>query len=138
MKPLAFIFEQPSYYKWYTLETNEIHVYDISDEKMSSGRGDLPHPLNIMYPNSKRNEIFPHFLIYHVKSIFIIIFKHKLIVCLSYFTFVTNQRKNIPPEMKIQECVYYTIFRVHSLLQFIVSVTHTKFLYMDMTIALNH
>ena len=52
------------------------------------------------------------------------------------FTFVTNQRKNIPPEMTIQECVYYTIFSVHSLLQYIVSVTYTIFLYMDMTIAL--
>ena len=38
--------------------------------------------------------------------------------------------------MTIQECVYYTIFSVHSLLQYIVSVTYTKFLYMDMTIAL--
>ena len=52
------------------------------------------------------------------------------------FTFVTNQKKNIPPEMTIQECVYYTIFSVLSLLQYIVSVTYTKFLYMDMTIAL--
>ena len=51
------------------------------------------------------------------------------------FYIVTNQRKNIPPEMTIQECVYYTIFSVHSLLQYIVSVTYTKFLYMDMTIA---
>ena len=32
--------------------------------------------------------------------------------------------------------MYYTIFTVHSLLQYIVSVTYTKFLYMDMTIAL--
>ena len=38
--------------------------------------------------------------------------------------------------MTIQECVYYTIFSVHSLLQYIVSVTYTKFLYMDMMIAL--
>ena len=38
--------------------------------------------------------------------------------------------------MTIHECVYYTIFSVHSLLQYIVSVTYTKFLYMDMTIAL--
>ena len=38
--------------------------------------------------------------------------------------------------MTIQECVYYTIFSVHSLLQNIVSVTYTKFLYIDMTIAL--
>ena len=38
--------------------------------------------------------------------------------------------------MTIQECVYYTIFSVHSLLQYLVSVTYTKFLYMDMTIAL--
>ena len=59
-----------------------------------------------------------------------------LIVCLSRFTFVTNQRKNIPPEMTIQERVYYTIVSVHSLLQYIVTVTYTKFLYMDMTIAL--
>ena len=26
-------------------------IYGILDEKMSNGRGDLPHPLNIMYPN---------------------------------------------------------------------------------------
>ena len=52
------------------------------------------------------------------------------------FYIFTNQRKNIPPEMAIQECVYYTIFSLHSLLQYIVSVTYTKFLYMDMTIAL--
>ena len=38
--------------------------------------------------------------------------------------------------MTIQECVNYTIFSIHSLLQYIVSVTYTKFLYMDMTIAL--
>ena len=38
--------------------------------------------------------------------------------------------------MTFQECVYYTIFSVHSLLQYIVSVTYTKFLYMDMTVAL--
>ena len=38
--------------------------------------------------------------------------------------------------MTIQECVYYTIFSVHSLLQYIVSMTQYKFLYMDMTIAL--
>ena len=38
--------------------------------------------------------------------------------------------------MTIQECVNYTIFSVHSLLQYTVSVTNTKFLYMDMTIAL--
>ena len=38
--------------------------------------------------------------------------------------------------MAIQKCVYYTIFSVHSLLQYIVSVTYTKFLYMDMKIAL--
>ena len=59
-----------------------------------------------------------------------------LIVYLSCFTFITNQRKNIPPEMTIQECVYYTIFSVHSLLQCIVSVTYTEFLYIDMTVAL--
>ena len=34
--------------------------------------------------------------------------------------------------MTIQECVYYTIFSVHYLLQYIVSVTYTKFLYMDL------
>ena len=38
--------------------------------------------------------------------------------------------------MIIQECVYYTIFSEHSLLQYIVSGTYIKFLYMDMTIAL--
>ena len=38
--------------------------------------------------------------------------------------------------MTIQEFVYYTIFSVHSLLQYIVSVTYTKFLYMDKTIDL--
>ena len=38
--------------------------------------------------------------------------------------------------MVIQECVYYTIFSVNSLLQYIVSVISAKFLYMDMTIAL--
>ena len=38
--------------------------------------------------------------------------------------------------MTIQECVYCTIFSVQSMLQYIVSVTYTKFLYMDMTIAL--
>ena len=38
--------------------------------------------------------------------------------------------------MTIPECVYYTIYSVHSMLQFIVSMTYTKFLYMDMTIAL--
>ena len=47
-----------------------------------------------------------------------------------------KSRKNIPPEKAIQECVYYTLFSVHSLLLNIVSVTWTKFLYMDMTIAL--
>ena len=65
-----------------------------------------------------------------------IIFKHILIVCLPCFTFVTNQRKDIPPEMTFQQCVYYTFFSVHSLLQYVVSVTYTKFLYMDMTIDL--
>ena len=55
-------------------------------------------------------------------------------VCLSCFTFVTNQRKNTPPEMTIQECVYCTIFSVRSLLQYIVSVTYTKVLYIDITI----
>ena len=39
--------------------------------------------------------------------------------------------------MTIHECVYYKIVSVHSLLQYIVSVTYTKFLYMGMTIALN-
>ena len=38
--------------------------------------------------------------------------------------------------MTIQECVYYTIFSVRSLLQYIVSMTYTKFLYIDMTTAL--
>ena len=38
--------------------------------------------------------------------------------------------------MTFQQCVYYTFFSVHSLLQYIVSVTYTKFLYMDMTIDL--
>ena len=38
--------------------------------------------------------------------------------------------------MTIQKCLYYTIFSVHSLLKYIVSVTYTKFLYMDITIAL--
>ena len=38
--------------------------------------------------------------------------------------------------MTIQECVYYTIFGVHSLMQYIVSATYTKYLFMDMTIAL--
>ena len=38
--------------------------------------------------------------------------------------------------MAIHECVYYTIFNVHSLWQYIVSVTYTKLLYIDMTIAL--
>ena len=59
-----------------------------------------------------------------------------LIVCLSCFTFVTNQRKNTPPEMTIKERVYYTIFSVQSLLQYVLSVTYTKFLDMDMTIVL--
>ena len=52
------------------------------------------------------------------------------------FYIFTIRRKNIPPEMTNQECAYYTIFSVHSLLQYIVSVTYTKFLYMDMTKAL--
>ena len=38
--------------------------------------------------------------------------------------------------MTNQECVYLTIFSVHSLLQYIVSATNTKLFYMDMTIAL--
>ena len=37
--------------------------------------------------------------------------------------------------MTIQECLFHTIFSVLSRLQYIVSVTYTKFLYMDMTIA---
>ena len=53
-----------------------------------------------------------------------------------FYFFFTNQRMNIPPEMTIQECVHYTIVSVHSLLQYIVSVAYTKFLYMDITIAL--
>ena len=44
--------------------------------------------------------------------------------------------KNIPLEMTIQEILYCTMFSVHSLLQYFVSVTFTKVLYMDMTIAL--
>ena len=42
----------------------------------------------------------------------------------------------MPSEMTIQECVNYAIFGVHSMLQYIVSVTYTKVLNMDMTIAL--
>ena len=38
--------------------------------------------------------------------------------------------------MTIQECVYNTTFSVHSLKQYIVSVTYAKFLYLDITIAL--
>ena len=38
--------------------------------------------------------------------------------------------------MAIQECVYYTSFSVNSLLQYIVSVSYTNFLYKDMTKAL--
>ena len=34
-------------------------IYGILDVEMANGRGDLPHPLNIMYSNSKRNEILP-------------------------------------------------------------------------------
>ena len=49
-----------------------------------------------------------------------------------------KSKKEKPLEIAIQECMYYTIFSVHSLLQYNVSVTFTKFLYMDMTIALNH
>ena len=52
------------------------------------------------------------------------------------FYIFTNQRKNTPPEMAIQECVHYTLFCVHSLLQNVVSLTYTEFLYMDMTIVL--
>ena len=103
---------------------------------MSSGRGDLPHPLNIMYPNSKEMKSYPFLNLSSKKAYLYPYLNIFLIVCLSCFTFVTNQRKNIPPEMTIQECVYYTIFSVHSLLQYIVSVTYTKFLYMGMTIAL--
>ena len=55
--------------------TGGYYLNGISDAKTSNGRGDLPHPLNIMYPNSKRNKIFP-FLNLSSKSIFIIIFKH--------------------------------------------------------------
>ena len=55
---------------------------------------------------------------------------------MSCFTFVTNQRKNIPPEMTIQEMRVLLNFSVHSLLQYIVSATYTKFLYMNTTIAL--
>ena len=28
-------------------------IYGILDARMSNGKGDIPHPLNIMYPNSK-------------------------------------------------------------------------------------
>ena len=88
-----------------------------------------------MYPDSKRNKISP-FLNLSSKIAYLYLYLNSiLIVCLSCFTFVTNQRKNIPPEMTILECVYYTTFSVHSLLQYIVSVTDTKFLYMDMAIA---
>ena len=59
-------------------------------------------------------------------------------VCLSCFTFDKNQTKNILLELTIQESVYFTIFSVHSLLQYIVSVTYTKFLYIDITIALKN
>ena len=52
------------------------------------------------------------------------------------FYICSNQGKYIPPAMTIQEKMYYTIFSVHSLLQYIVSLTYTKFLYMDITIAL--
>ena len=38
--------------------------------------------------------------------------------------------------MTIRECVYYKMFSVHTMLQYTLSVTYTKFLYMDMTIAL--
>ena len=38
--------------------------------------------------------------------------------------------------MTIQEWVYCPFFSVHSLLHYIVSVTYTKFLYIDMTIVL--
>ena len=57
----------------------------------------------------------------------------KFYIC---FRFATNQRKNMTPEMTIQECVYYTIFSVHCLLHYIVSVTYTICLYIDMTIVL--
>ena len=50
-----------------------------------------------------------------------------------FYIFFTNQRKNIPHEMSIQGCVYNTIFSEHALLKCIVSVTYTKFIYMDMT-----
>ena len=35
------------------------NIYGVLDVKMSNGRGDLPHPLKIMYPNLKKNEISP-------------------------------------------------------------------------------
>ena len=44
-------------------------------------------------------------------------------MCLSCYTFDINQTKNIALEMTIQERVYYKIFSVHSLLQYIVCVT---------------
>ena len=34
-----------------------------------------------------------------------------------------SKKEHTTPEMTIQECVYYTIFSVHSLLRYIVSVT---------------
>ena len=111
-------------------------IYGILAVKMSNGRGDLPHPPEYNVSKFKKKLNLPHFFISHEDSIFIIIFNIILIVGLLCFTFVTNQRKNIPPEMTIQECVYYTIFSVHSMLQYIVSVTYTKFLYMYMTKAL--
>ena len=40
-----------------------------------------------------------------------------------------SKEERIPPEMTIQECVYYTIFYVHSLLLYIVPVNYTKLLY---------
>ena len=100
---------------------------------MSNGRGDLPHPPK--YYVSKSSP----FLNLSSKIANLLSYLNTiLIVCLSCFTFVTTQRKNIPPEMTIQECVYYTIFSVHSLLQYIVSVTCTKFLYMDSQYAFKH
>ena len=73
-------------------------IYSILDVKMSIGRGDLPHPLNIMYPNSKEMKFSPFFDLSSKIAYLLSYLNIILIVCLSCFTFVTNQRKNIPPE----------------------------------------
>ena len=47
--------------QWHTTvkQYNFFCIHGIVDVKMSNERGDLPNPLSIIYPNSKRNEIFP-------------------------------------------------------------------------------